>query len=68
MVAWWSHRPFVEATTESSGPDKVVLPSFAMPSVYVYMYVAAPTVILHRRLNRSVRVEGLVLDHDPPSR
>ena len=68
MVAWWSHRPFVEATTESSGPDKVVLPSFAMLSVYVYMYVAAPTVYLNRRLNRSVWVEGLVLDHVPPSR
>ena len=60
MVAWWSHRPFVEATTESSGPDRVVLPSFAMLSVYVYMYVAAPTVYLNRRLNHSVWVEGLV--------
>ena len=68
MVAWWSHRPFVEATTESSGPDKVVLPSCAMPSWYVYMYVSAPTVILNSRLNHSVWVEGLVLDHVPPSR
>ena len=68
MVAWWSHRPFVEATTESSGPDKVVLPSFAMLSVYVYMYVAAPTLILNLRLNRSVSFEGLALEHAPPSK
>ena len=62
------HRLLVDANTESSGPDKVVWPSLAMPSLYVYMYVSAPTVILNSRLNRSVWVEGLTLDHVPPSK
>ena len=41
----------------SSGPDRVVWPSLASVSQYVYIYVAFPTVNLYRRLNRSVNVE-----------
>ena len=39
------------------GANKVVWPSLASVSEYVYIYVALPTVNLYRRLNRSVSVE-----------